>query len=70
MFNRNLVMICITSFAVGGAIEIFMIKTGFYTIVGQKEAERRLGRETENKKMVERMKKLNIKFDDIIKPEK
>lgn len=28
------------SFALGGAMELFMIKTGFYEIVTQKEAER------------------------------
>ena len=62
-------MICMASFAMGGAMELFMIKTGFYQIVGQKEAERRLEREIEHKKMLERMKKLNIKFDDIAKDE-
>lgn len=52
------------SFCAGIVTELFMINTGFYNIVGQKEAERRHERAKEEAALKERMKQLNIKFDD------
>ena len=51
-------------FLLGIGMELFMINTGFYRIVGQKEAERRYERKKEVAALTERMKKLDIKFDD------
>ena len=45
-------------------MEMFMIQTGFYQIVGRKEGERRDERFAQEDEMRQRMKKLNINFDD------
>lgn len=43
-------------------MELFMIKTGFYEIVTQKEAERRAARIEAEELKLKRMKELNIVF--------
>ncbi len=46
-FLRQASMTAVAGLAVGGAIELFMIKTGFYQQVVNKEAERRAQAESE-----------------------
>ncbi|RYH08159.1 hypothetical protein EON65_41180 [archaeon] len=54
---KRIVPIC---FVLGAGMELFMIKTGFYTIVTRKEAERRLDlwRQEEGRKA--RLRALNL----------
>ncbi|KAF4037647.1 hypothetical protein GN244_ATG10384 [Phytophthora infestans] len=47
---QKLVPIC---FATGAAMELFMVKTGFYDIVTVTEAERRLQRDEERREYLE-----------------
>lgn len=62
--REHLMKVVPIGFLAGIAMELFMINTGFYRIVGQKEAERRYERAQEESALQERMKRLNIKFDD------
>ena len=62
--REHLMKVVPIGFLAGIAMELFMINTGFYRIVGQKEAERRYERAQEKSALQERMKRLNIKFDD------
>lgn len=39
---RRCIHVAVPSMLIGGAIELFMINTGFYSVVTRKEAERRL----------------------------
>jgi len=51
-------------FVIGASMELFMIKTGFYSIVTRKEAERRLDRmtlENERRRRLEDLKILDPK---------
>ncbi len=48
------------SFALGAAMEFFMIKTGFYDIVTKKEAERLDERLDAEEAARQRLKELNI----------
>ena len=57
---RFVVPVC---FVLGACMELFMVKTGFYTIVTKKEAERREERRQAHEKKVERMKALSISID-------
>jgi len=50
-------------FTVGAAIELFMIKTGFYTIVTRKESERLTERFYQEQIQIQRLKELGIDFD-------
>lgn len=52
-------------FAVGAAMELFMIKTGFYEIVTRKEAERRLEAEMEHQKRLQRLKAAGVDVDRV-----
>jgi hypothetical protein len=52
------------SFVLGASMELFMIKTGFYSIVTKKEAERRLEFQLEEERKLKRMRELNIKLAD------
>lgn len=61
--REHLMKVVPMGFLAGIAMELFMINTGFYRIVGQKEAERRYERAQEESALQERMKRLNIKFD-------
>ena len=63
--REHLMKVVPMGFLAGIAMELFMINTGFYRIVGQKEAERRYERAQEESALQERMKRLNIKFDDL-----
>jgi hypothetical protein len=49
-------------FVLGGCMELFMIKTGFYDIVTRKEAERRVEALLADEKRQSRLKSLNISF--------
>ena len=62
--REHLIKIVPGCFLAGIGMELFMINTGFYRLVGQKEAERRFERAQEEAALTERMKRLNINFDD------
>lgn len=68
-YMKDLMRVVPICFVVGAAMELFMIKTGFYTIVTRKEAERRAERLTLEQIRMDRLKKLNLdqylKDDDI-----
>ena len=49
-------------FVLGAAMELFMVKTGFYDIVTRKEAERRVEAILAEEKRQSRLKSLNISF--------
>ena len=48
------------SFVVGGSVELFMIKTGFYEIVTKKHSERLQIKMNEENRQIDRMKELGI----------
>ncbi|KAG8466823.1 hypothetical protein KFE25_008202 [Diacronema lutheri] len=53
-FTRRLGMTMGGSFVLGAGIELFMIKTGFYAIVTEKEAERYIERVEQHRDLVRR----------------
>lgn len=64
---RSLRIIVPVGIVVGASMELFMIKTGFYTIVTRKEAERRLERDLEEQRKLKRLRELNISVPEIQK---
>ncbi len=52
-------------FCVGAAMELFMVKTGFYEIVTRKEGERRAEALAEQERQLRRMRELNIKVGGV-----
>jgi hypothetical protein len=60
--QKTLLRVVPTCFCIGAAMELFMIKTGFYEIVSRKEGERLATRLEEEDRMKQRMEKLNIRF--------
>lgn len=63
--KRTILIVGGSSFMIGAAMELFMVKTGFYDIVTRKESERQNDRKVEqerqNKKFEELKAKYNIK---------
>eukprot|EP00303_Exanthemachrysis_gayraliae_P007228 CAMPEP_0205998632 /NCGR_PEP_ID=MMETSP1464-20131121/352_1 /ASSEMBLY_ACC=CAM_ASM_001124 /TAXON_ID=119497 /ORGANISM="Exanthemachrysis gayraliae, Strain RCC1523" /LENGTH=78 /DNA_ID=CAMNT_0053371783 /DNA_START=17 /DNA_END=253 /DNA_ORIENTATION=+ len=55
-FTRRLAAACGFSFILGAGMELFMIKTGFYEIVTEKEAERYVERVEQHRELVRRMR--------------
>jgi endonuclease YncB( thermonuclease family) len=60
MWRRDLIRIVPLCFLAGASIELFMIHTGFYHIVTQKEGERRAERALLEAQRKERLKRLGI----------
>ncbi len=52
-------------FLIGASMELFMLKTGFYDIVGRKASERLTSQREEEERIKQKMAKLNISFDDV-----
>ncbi|KAJ1424270.1 hypothetical protein B484DRAFT_331293 [Ochromonadaceae sp. CCMP2298] len=63
LLKRELLRVVPICLVIGSSMELFMIKTGFYDIVTRKEGERRAERVALDQQRVERMKKLNVKFE-------
>ena len=61
---KTLAKVVPVSFGLGMAMELFMIRTGFYDIVTRKEAERRVEQIIEEERRARRLKALDISFDD------
>ena len=62
-YHHLVLMAVPISFTVGAAMELFMIKTGFYHIVTIKESERLADRINEQQRQVQRLKELQINID-------
>ena len=52
-------------FFIGASMEFFMLKTGFYDIVGRKASERLTSQREEEERIKQKMSKLNISFDNV-----
>lgn len=63
LLKRELLRVIPISLVAGAAIELFMIKTGFYEVATRLEGERRAERALQEKEAAQRMKELRIKFD-------
>ncbi len=59
-YVKDLMRVVPICFLVGASMELFMIKTGFYSIVTRKEGERRAERMALEQQRMERLKKLNL----------
>lgn len=64
LLKRELLRVVPLCFVVGSSFELFMIQTGFYDVALRKEGERLAERSALEKERLERIKKLQIKFDD------
>ncbi|KAJ1627959.1 hypothetical protein T492DRAFT_1021313 [Pavlovales sp. CCMP2436] len=60
-FTLRLLMTTSGCFAVGAGMELFMIKTGFYKIVTEKEAERYIERVDEHRELLRRTQEQRAK---------
>ena len=58
--RKHLLILLPVSFVVGGSVELFMIKTGFYEIVTKKHSERLQIKMNEENRQIDRMKELGI----------
>lgn len=64
MWKKDLARLVPLCFLTGAGIELFMINTGFYTIVTRKAGERQAERMAEEQLRLERLKKLGLdKFE-------
>lgn len=64
LLKRALFRVVPLCFVVGSSFELFMIHTGFYDVALRKEGERLAERSALENERLERIKKLQIKFDD------
>lgn len=64
LLKRELLRVVPIAFVIGSSIELFMIHTGFYEIVTKKEGERRAERILLEKERLQRVRDLQIKFDE------
>lgn len=65
MFGKQLLTVIPICFVIGASMELFMIKTGFYTIVTKKEAERRALKKISEDERIEKLKQLGLLKTDI-----
>jgi hypothetical protein len=60
LIRQDLIRVVPLCFVVGASMELFMIKTGFYSIVTRKEAERQQKRLEDEQARLDRIKKLDL----------
>ena len=64
LLGRELLRVVPLCFVVGASIELFMNNTGFYDVALRKEGERRAERSIQEKERLQRIRELQIKFED------
>lgn len=63
--RNHVILLLPLSFVIGGSVELFMIKTGFYEIVTKKHSERLQIKINEENRQIERMKELGIDINKV-----
>ena len=63
--RNHVILLLPISFVIGGSVELFMIKTGFYEIVTKKHSERLQIKINEENRQIERMKELGIDINKV-----
>lgn len=61
--KRTILIVGGSSFMIGAAMELFMVKTGFYDIVTRKESERQNDRKVEQERQSKKFEELKAKYN-------